>query len=127
SGRDSRPGRNALIVETEMHDVAVGDDILLALQPQLAGAARAGLTAQRNIVIICERPGADTTLLKVGMDDAGRGRAPGAAMDGPGTGFLRPDGEIGDEVEQLIAGADQPVETGFLKPQRLQEFRALLA
>jgi len=28
-----------------MHDVAVGDDVLLAFQPQLAGIARTGLTA----------------------------------------------------------------------------------
>jgi hypothetical protein len=27
-----------------MHDVAVGDDVLLALEPQLAGIAGAGLT-----------------------------------------------------------------------------------
>jgi hypothetical protein len=43
------------------------------------------------------------------MDHAGRRRRFGAAVDGPGAGFLGADGEIGDEVEQLVAGADQAV------------------
>src|SRR5581483_7182559 len=59
-------------------------------------------------------------------DAGGRGRL-GAAVDGPGAGFLRADGEIGDEIEQLIAGADQPVEARFLKAQRVEEILALLA
>jgi hypothetical protein len=36
-------------IEPEMHDVAVGDDVFLALEPQLAGVAGAGLTAERYI------------------------------------------------------------------------------
>jgi len=35
-------------VEPEVHDVAVGDDILLALQPQPAGVARPGLAERRK-------------------------------------------------------------------------------
>jgi len=61
------------------------------------------------------------------MDDA-RGSWPlGAAVDGPGAGLLRADGEIGDEVQQLIAGADQAIEAGFLQPQRFEKVGALLA
>jgi hypothetical protein len=33
-----------------MHDVAIGDNIFLALKPELAGVARTGLAADRNIV-----------------------------------------------------------------------------
>ena len=49
--RDHRGARTAgngdrrLGIEPEVHDVAVGDDILLAFQPQLAGVAGAGLAA----------------------------------------------------------------------------------
>ena len=32
-------------IKPEMHDVAVGDDVLLAFQPQLAGIAGAGFAA----------------------------------------------------------------------------------
>ena len=86
-----------------MHDVAVGDDVLLALQPQLAGIAGAGLAAERDVVGIGDGFGADETLFKVGMDDAGGGGRLGAAVDGPGPRLLGPDGEIGDEVEQRAA------------------------
>ena len=63
---------------------------------------------------------------KVGVNDAGGGWRLDA-VDGPGPRLLRPYGEIGDEVEQLISGADQPVEPGFLKAQRVEKLRALLA
>src|SRR5579863_1387352 len=93
-------------IEPEMHHVAVGDDIVLAFQPQFAGVAGAGLAAKRDIIGIADGFGADEALLEIGMNDAGGGRRPGAAVDGPGPRFLRADGEIGDEVEQPVAGAD---------------------
>ncbi|OIQ67241.1 hypothetical protein GALL_511800 [mine drainage metagenome] len=61
------------------------------------------------------------------MDHASSRGCLGAAVDSPGAGFLRADGEIGDEVQQLIAGADQTVEAGFLQPERFKKFGALLA
>src|SRR5258708_18158492 len=110
-----------------MHDVAVGDDIVFAFQPELAGVARAGFAAESDVVGVGDSFGADEALLEVGMDHAGGRRRLGAAMDGPGPRLLGPNREIGDEVEQLVAGADQPVEAGFLQAQRFQEFGALLA
>ena len=62
-----------------MHHVAVRDHILLALEPHLAGVAGAGLAAQRDIVVIGDRLGADEALLEIGVDDAGRLRRLGAA------------------------------------------------
>jgi hypothetical protein len=82
-----------------MHDVAVGDDIFLAFQPQLAGIAGAGFAAKRDVIGIGNRLGPDKALLEIGMDDAGGAGRLGTAVDGPGTGFLGADGEIGDEVE----------------------------
>ena len=117
----------ALSVEPEMHDVAVGDDIFLAFQPQLAGIAGAGFAAERDVIGIGDGFGADKALFEIGVDHAGGGRRLGAAVDGPGPRLLRPDGEIGDEVEQLIAGADQAVETGFLQAERVEKLGALLA
>ena len=60
------------------------------------------------------------------MNHARGGRRLGAAMDGPGPRLFWPNGEVGDEVEQLITGADQPIQTGLLQPQRFQELSALL-
>jgi hypothetical protein len=41
-----------LRAETKMHDVAVRYDIILALEPHLAGVARAHLAAAGDIVVI---------------------------------------------------------------------------
>ena len=60
------------------------------------------------------------------MDDTGSARSLGAAPDGPGAGFLRSCGEIGDEVEKLVTGADQAVETRFLKVHAVQIFLGFL-
>ena len=57
-----------------MHDVAVGDDVVLAFQPQLAGIAGAGFAAERNVIGIGDGLGADESLLEVGVNDPGRGR-----------------------------------------------------
>jgi hypothetical protein len=82
-----------------MHDVAVGDDVFLAFQPQLAGVAGTGFAAERDVIGVGDGFGADKTLLEIGMDHAGGGRRLGAAVDGPRPRLLRPDGEIGDEVQ----------------------------
>src|SRR5262245_45877035 len=103
---------NLSSIKPEMHHVAVGDDIFLAFEPELAGVAGTGFAVQRDVVGIGDGFGPDKTLLEIGMDDAGRRRRLGAAVNGPGAGFLRADGKIGDEVEQLVAGADQAVEAG---------------
>src|SRR4029079_4988345 len=115
------------IIEPEMHYVAVGDDVFLTFQPELACVARAGLAVQRDVIGIGDGLGPDVALFEIGMDHAGRRRPLGAAVDGPGAGLLRAAGEIGDEVEQLVAGADQAVEASFFETQRLQELGALLA
>ena len=41
-----------------MHDVAVGDDVVLAFQAQFAGVARAGLAAERDVIGIGDGLGA---------------------------------------------------------------------
>src|SRR5437660_9107552 len=91
--------RSALGIKPEMHDVAVGDDILLAFQPQLAGIASAGFAAKRDVIGVGDGFGADKSLFEIGMDHAGRGGRLSAAVYGPGPRLLRPDGEIGDEVQ----------------------------
>src|SRR6187397_1346289 len=107
---DSRSG-----VEAKMHHVAVGDDILLAFQPELAGVAGAGLAAVFDEVIVGDGLGADEAALEVAVDHARRRRPLGALGDGPGPRLFRPGGEIRDEVQKLVAGTDQAVEPGFLQ------------
>ena len=91
----------------------------------LAGFLGAGFAVQRDVVVVGDGLGADEALLEIGVDDAGGLRRLGARVDGPGARFLRPGGEIGAEAEQLVAGADQPVEAGLGEAQRLEELGAL--
>ena len=47
--------------EAEMDHVAVGHDVILALEAKLAGLARAGLAAERHVIRVCDHFGADET------------------------------------------------------------------
>jgi hypothetical protein len=49
-GHSPPPG--GLRRKPEMHHVAVGDHVVLAFEPHLAGVARAGLAAERHVVLI---------------------------------------------------------------------------
>ena len=110
-----------------MHDVAVGDDIVLAFQPELAGVTGAGLAPEPDIVRIGDRLGTNKAFLEIGMDHPGRRGRLGATVNGPGAGLLRADSELGDEIEQPVAGANQAIEAGLFEAQRLQKLDALLA
>ena len=90
-----------LDIETEMHDVAVLHDIILAFGPHLARVLGGLFAAQCDEIIIGDGLGADEAALEIGVDDARRLRRLGAAMHGPGPRFLGADGEEGDEIEQL--------------------------
>src|SRR5262245_10625438 len=99
--------------EAEVQHVAVLDDVVLAFEPELAGVARARFAVERDVIVVSDRLGADEALLEIGMDDARRRLRPRSLRHGPGARLFRPGGEIGDEAEQLVALADQPVEPGL--------------
>src|SRR3546814_2574797 len=100
----SPEGRFQSHVEAEVEDVAVLDDVLLALRPHLAGFLGAVLAAAADEVLVGDGLGADEAALEVGVDDAGGLRRLAVAPDGPGARFLRANGEEGDQVEQLEIG-----------------------
>ena len=62
-----------------MHDVAVADDVLLALEPHLARLLRALLALAGDEVGEGDDLGADEAVLEVGVDHAGRLGRRGAA------------------------------------------------
>ncbi len=82
-------GTRSSIGEAEMHHIAVGDDIVLAFEPHLAGLFGRNLAAEPVIVRIRDRLGADEALLEIGMDDARGLRRLGAARNVPGARLLR--------------------------------------
>src|SRR4051812_37821085 len=96
--------------EAEMHDVAILDDVVLPLEPELPGIAGARFAAQRYIIIVGNRLGTDEALFEIGVDDARGLRRARPFAHRPGTRFLRPSSEIGKEVQELVAGPDHAVE-----------------
>jgi hypothetical protein len=65
-------------------------------------------------------------LLEVGVDLGGGARGGRAAADRPGADLLRAGGEVGDQVEERVGGADQAVETGLVDPEAREELALLL-
>ena len=112
-------------VELEQHDVAVLHDVVFAFVARLAGLLGGNFATERDEVVIGDRLCADEAALEVGVDNAGRLRCPRAAFDRPGARFLRPGGKVGNEVEQVVTGADQPVEARFVKAKIGEELRRL--
>ena len=98
-----------------MHHVAVGDDVVLALEPHFAGIAGADLAAIIDIIVIADRFGPNEAALEVGMDDGCGRRRLGAACDGPSGSLFGAGGELGDQIEKRIAGPDQAIEARLLE------------
>ena len=59
------------IVESKMHHVAIGDDIILAFKSKFARVACTGFTIARDIGVIGDGFRADETFFEIGVDDAG--------------------------------------------------------
>ena len=67
--------------------------------------------------------GADEALLEIGMDHRRRLRCGRTGLDRPGAHFLHAGGEIGLQAQQLVAGADHPVQTRLVQAHVGQERR----
>ena len=81
-----------------MHDIAVVNDIVLALDTQLAGFPGAMFAAVFDEIVVADGLGTDETALEVGVDHGrglGRGRADG---DGPGADFFLTGGELSLQI-----------------------------
>src|SRR3989338_4479727 len=113
------------IREAEMHHIAVVNNVVLALETHLARVFRALFSAQRHIVVIGDRLCADETLFEVRVNNACGGGCARAACDRPCARLLRAHREIGDEVEQRVANADEARQSGFVEPQRFEIFVAV--
>src|ERR687890_631967 len=106
----SKEGCGPSVSEAEVEDVAVLDDVVLTLQPQLARVAGAGLALQCNVIRVGDGLGADEALFEVGVDHARRLGRPRAARHRPRPRLLGADGEVGVQAQKLVAGTDHAVE-----------------
>src|SRR5690606_26595469 len=112
-------------VETEVQHVAFLDDVVLAFQSQTAGFLGALLALEVDEVVIADGFGADEATFEIGMDDARRLRCGGTGAQLPGADFLHACGEVGLQAEQLVAGADHPVQARLVEAEVLEELVAV--
>src|SRR5687768_15263268 len=83
-----RSSAECLDVETELHDVPVFDDVVLAFDAQLAGFARLGMRAEGYEIIEVDGLGGNESALEIAVDDAGGSGRLIARADRPGARFL---------------------------------------
>src|SRR5690606_15383785 len=108
-------------VEPEVQDVALLHAVLLALQAHATGLARTRLATVLDEVVVGDGFGADEALLEVGVDHRrGLGRG-GAGLHGPGADLLHAGGEVGLQAQQLVGGADDPVQARLVQAEVGQE------
>src|SRR5688500_15206160 len=107
--------QRALDVEAEVEDVSILNDVFFAFLPHLPGFLCGLFTAKCDKAVIIDGFSPNKATLEVAMDGARRFRSLGIAVNRPGASLLRTDREEGDQVQQLVAGADDPVQSRLLK------------
>src|SRR5258708_16248765 len=108
------------IIKSKKRDVAVREDVFLALEPVFAGLAGGGDGAEAGEIVIGNDLGLDEALLEIGVDDAGGLRGLPAFLDRPGAHFLFAGREVGHQAEQAVGGLEQPGYPGAIYAGMLQ-------
>src|SRR5690606_2133308 len=114
---------NTSDVKAEMHDVTVLNDVVLAFQTPFTGFFGAVFTLVLNKIVIADDFGADKTTFKVGVNSGGGARCGITHFNGPGAHFFYAGGKVSLQAQQLVTGADNPVQAGFFHAHFLQEFQ----
>src|SRR3954447_21978009 len=99
-----------------MHHVAVLDDVILALDADLAGLAALRLTAERDQILPLDDFGADEPLFEVGVDLPRGAGGHGPSRDGPGIPRGTARRKERDEPQEIVARADHVEEPRLLQP-----------
>ena len=104
-----------------MHDIAVLNNVVLALDAHLACFADSGLRAILDIVVVLDDLGADKALLKVGVDDTRTLWSLPTLLIRPGLHLHFASGDKGFKVQQGVGLLDKAVDATLLQAQLLQK------
>src|SRR5947208_16535080 len=119
--RCSQRARRSSDREPEVDDVAVPHDVLLALEAQLPRLAALRLAPVADELVERHHLGADEAALDVAVDLAGGLERRRAAADRPGAALVLARGEEADEVEQVVARADEAVARALGESEVVEE------
>src|SRR5665648_605786 len=114
TGPTTMDGLRASDVEPELHDVAVGHHVVLALDPGLADGARRRDRAEFDQVRVGHHLGLDEPTLEVGVDHPGGLRRRPALVDGPGPGLLGAGGQERLQAEGVEPHPRELVKAGLV-------------
>src|SRR5207244_3403817 len=105
--------------EANVQDVAILDDIVLALQTEEAFRARIRHGAGGHQIVVRDHLGPDEAAFQIGMNLAGRLRRLGPPTYRPGAYLIFTSRQEADQVQQLITSPDDLVQRRFLDVQFL--------
>jgi len=108
-------------IKPEQGHIAVLHDILFSFTADQAFFLAGGHAAQIPERFEGNDLGTDEAALEIGVDLAGCLRRLGALGDGPGAALVLAAGQEGNEAQQVVAGADQTVQTAPADAQVIQE------
>ncbi len=94
----------------EVHDIAVLDDVLLALGAHPAFFTGSGIRASLQELVPADSLGSDELVAEIGVDGGSCLWCSAPALDGPGAGLGLPCREERDEIEQTVTGTDEIVD-----------------
>ncbi len=109
-----------------MDYITVGDYVVLAFQAPFSGVFGPLLAIIRNKVVIADDFSTDKAFLEVGVDLTGSLWGGRADRDGPGAHFFHSGGEVGVQVKQVVATANNAVQARLIHAQIFQEFGFLV-
>jgi len=92
-------------------------DVVLAFDLHHALGLGSGLSPELDVGLEGNDLGADEMLLKIRVDLSGRLGCGGSLSNRPGANLLGTRGKESGQIEQMVGGADQAIETGFLDPE----------
>jgi hypothetical protein len=110
-----------LHIEEEIEHVAVFHDVFLALGAHFSGFFGALFTLVLNEIVKRDGLRADKAAFKVGMDDASGLRCGIAFVNRPCADLFHASGEVGLQAEQIVACADQTIQTWLFLTNRLEK------
>src|SRR3954469_11868634 len=120
-----RPGPSWSCGEAKVDDVPVLNDVVLAFETHFAVVAARGHRPARDEMVVADDLGADEAALDVTVNLAGGELRRGVAWDRPGAALVFADGEERDVAEQIVAGANHPVEPRLGEAEIGQERRGV--